>query len=135
MDWNSHMRNTAYLDKSGDVRIMFFTENGFPPKEMAKLHFGPVIMKDELEYFKEINLIENVRVTLALAGFSKDGSRFKIRNEFFLENGKLAARVTSTGGWLDLNTRKLTIPPSKLIEIINTLRKTDDFTDLPSSLS
>ncbi len=28
MDFNSHMRNTAYLDKSGDVRMMFFSENG-----------------------------------------------------------------------------------------------------------
>ena len=29
MDFNSHMRNTAYLDKSGDIRMMFFAENGF----------------------------------------------------------------------------------------------------------
>jgi hypothetical protein len=28
MDFNSHMRNTAFLDKSADVRMMFFAENG-----------------------------------------------------------------------------------------------------------
>ena len=30
MDFNSHMRNTAFLDKAADVRMMFFAENGFP---------------------------------------------------------------------------------------------------------
>ena len=29
MDFNAHMRNTAFLDKSADVRMMFFSENGF----------------------------------------------------------------------------------------------------------
>ncbi len=28
MDFTAHMRNTAYLDKSADVRMMFFAENG-----------------------------------------------------------------------------------------------------------
>lgn len=49
MDSNSHMRNTAYLDKSGDIRMMFFTENGFSFKEMIAMRFGPVVMKDEIE--------------------------------------------------------------------------------------
>lgn len=30
MDFNSHMRNTAYLDKVVDVRQMFLMEHGFP---------------------------------------------------------------------------------------------------------
>jgi len=34
MDFNSHMRNTAYLDKSGDVRMIFFSENGFSGKDV-----------------------------------------------------------------------------------------------------
>ncbi len=33
MDFNSHMRNTAYLDKTADVRQMFLIENGFPMEE------------------------------------------------------------------------------------------------------
>jgi len=134
MDWNAHMRNTAYLDKSGDVRMLFFTEHGFSAKDMMQMRFGPVVMKDELEYFREVGLIENVRVTLMLAGLSSDGSRFCIQNEFYLPNGKIAARVRSTGGWLDLNTRKLTAPPLKMLEIMRTLDRTADFQEMPSSL-
>lgn len=70
MDFNSHMRNTAYLDKSGDVRMMFFAEHGFPMSEFMRLRIGPVVMKDEVEYFKEVGLLEEMTVSLALAGLS-----------------------------------------------------------------
>ena len=30
MDFNSHMKNTAYPDKAADVSHMFLAENGFP---------------------------------------------------------------------------------------------------------
>lgn len=50
MDFDSHMSNTAYLDKSGDVRMMLFAENGFPMREFFQLKIGPVVMKDEIEY-------------------------------------------------------------------------------------
>lgn len=134
MDFNSHMRNTAYLDKSGDVRMMYFAENGFPMAEFVRLKFGPVIMKDELEYFKEVGLLESLRVTLELAGLSEDGSRFLIRNEFYRDDGKLAARVTSAGGWLDQTARKLVVPPEALRVVLRSTPKTTDFKILASSM-
>jgi acyl-CoA thioester hydrolase len=133
MDSNSHMRNTAFLDKSGDVRMMFFFEQGYTAREWLHLRLGPVIMRDELEYFREINILDEIRVTLQVAGMSDDGSRFQVQNEFFLPNGKLAARVKSTGGWMDLNTRRLIIPSEKLYETMNSLSRTDSFSKLPSS--
>jgi len=134
MDFNSHMRNTAYLDKSADIRMMYFSENGFPMSEFMRLRVGPVIMKDELEYFKEVSLLETLKVTLVQAGMSEDGSRFLLRNEFYRSDGKLAARVTSAGGWLDLATRKLIIPPDTLFKAMQSLPKTDDFQMLKSSI-
>ena len=82
MDLNAHMRNTAFLDKSADVRMIFFSENGFPMDEFIRRKIGPVIKKDEIEYFKEIRLLEQLRVTLAIAGLAEDGTHFLIRNEF-----------------------------------------------------
>jgi acyl-CoA thioester hydrolase len=49
LDFNAHMRNTAFLDKSADVRMMFFAEHGFPVAEFARRRIGPGIMKDETE--------------------------------------------------------------------------------------
>jgi len=75
MDFNSHMASTAYLNKCVDVRLMFFAKNGFPPSELARLKIGPVAMRDELEYFREVGLLQEIVVTNALAGLSGDGSR------------------------------------------------------------
>ena len=83
MDFNAHMRNTAFLDMSADVRMMFFSEHGFPMDEFIRRKIGPVIMKDEIEYSHEVRLLEELRVTLVIAGLAGDGSRFLIRNEFF----------------------------------------------------
>lgn len=130
VDFNAHMRNTAYLDLCVDARMMFFAEHGFSMREFERLRFGPVVMKDELEYFRELRLLETVTVTLELAGLNADVSRFRLRNEFFNADGKLVARVTSAGGWLDLATRKLTAPPEKLAEVIRMLPRSQDYQDL-----
>jgi acyl-CoA thioester hydrolase len=134
MDFNSHMRNTAYLDKSADIRMMFFSENGFPMAEFLRLRIGPVIRKDEVEYFREVQMLESLKVTLSQAGLSEDGSRFLIRNEIYRGDGKLAARVTSAGGWLDLANRKLILPPEALFTAMQSLPRTDDFQVLESSI-
>lgn len=134
MDFNSHMKNTAYLDKSADVRQMFLMEHGFPMEEFSRLRIGPVIKKDEVEYFSEVGLQQQITVTYALAGHSLDGSRVLYRNEILRADGKLCARVTSTGGWLDLDARKLIAPPPALLAAMNSLEKTDDFVELPTSI-
>ncbi|HXJ12981.1 MAG TPA: thioesterase family protein [Candidatus Limnocylindrales bacterium] len=134
MDFNSHMRNTAYLDKSADVRMMYFSENGFPMAEFHRLRLGPVILRDELEYYREVGLLEEVRVTLEIAELSADGSRFLIQNTFYRGDGKLVARVRSKGGWLDLIARKLVAPPEKLLLALQNSPHSDDFKEVPSSL-
>jgi len=134
MDFNGHMRNTAFLDKVADVRTMFFAENGFPAGEFSRLRFGPVVMRDEVEYIREVGLLEEVTVTLELAGLAPDGSRFVIRNRILEPDGNLCARVTSTGGWLDLKARRLTAPPAALLAALRSLTRTADYADLPSSL-
>jgi acyl-CoA thioester hydrolase len=131
MDFNGHMRNTAYLDRSGDVRMMFFQAHGFPATEFARRKVGPVIQRDEVEYFREFSLLDPYRVTLTLGGMSADRSRFRIVNEFLREDGRRAARVTSTGGWLDLEARRLIVPPGPLADVLDLLERAEGFEELP----
>lgn len=135
MDYNKHMRNTAFLDRCVDSRMLFFSQHGFPVAEFERLGFGPVVMRDEISYFAEIRLLESFTVRLQLAGISGDGSRFSLRNEFHSVDGKKAALVTSTGGWLDLKARKLMIPPTELLSALRALVRTDDFQEMKSSLT
>ena len=134
VDFNSHMKNTAYLDKAADTRMMFFAENGFSSAEFMRLNIGPVVMKDEITYYREMNLLEEFKVMLMLAGAAEDGTRFMLRNEFFKSDGLKACKLTSMGGWLDLKARKLITPPEELFEILMALPKTEDFAVLPSSI-
>jgi acyl-CoA thioester hydrolase len=134
MDFNAHMKNTAYLDVSGDVRMMYFVEQGFSMREFERLKIGPVVMKDELEYFREMRLLESIKVNFQVAGLSPDVSRYCFRNEFFREDGKIVARITSSGGWLGLESRRLVVPPEQLAKAILDLKRSKDFQELSSSV-
>ncbi len=89
-------------------------------------------MKDEVEYFREFQRLDEVRITIALAGLSEDGSRMIIRNDFYREDS-LAARVTSTAGWFDLANRKLVCPPDNLLQSLRAIAHSDDFKTLSNS--
>jgi acyl-CoA thioester hydrolase len=131
MDFNGHMANTAYLDLAADVRVAFLADHGFPPSEFRRFDIGPVIRKEELEYFREVNLHETVTVTYAACAMSADGSRFVVENEIWSPGGERAAVVRSTGGWLDLRARRLVPPPPKLLAALSHLPRTPDFVELP----
>src|SRR5919107_1712443 len=115
MDFNRHMANRAYLDLAANVRMAFSAEHGFPPSEFRRLGFGPVVRKDELEYFREVGLHESVTVTHAVLAMSPDGARFVIENEIWNAAGERAAVVRSTA----------------LLETFNKVPRTPDFTELP----
>lgn len=134
MDFNGHMANTAYLDLAADARMSFFSEHGFPPGEFRKLAIGPVIRKEELEYFREIGLHDTVTVTCAMVAMSADGARFVIENEIWSPAGERAATVRSTGGWLDLRARKLVAPPPALLEALQQLPRVPGFVELAAGL-
>ena len=134
IDFNSHMRNTAYMDRSGDLRMMFFDSQGFTVKDFMQRKIGPVVKKDEIEYFSEIHLLEEFTVTLYTSGMAENGSRFRLHNDFYAASGKLAAKVTSTGGWLDLVNRKLVAPPQELFELMSKMPKSEHYEVLTASV-
>lgn len=134
MDINGHLANTAYLDLAADARMAFFEAHGFSPSEFRRIGVGPVMRKDEIEYFREVELHEVVTVTCAAAAMSADASRYIIENEIRRATGMLAAKVRSTGGWLDLRARQLVAPPEALHAAFRQIPRTDGFVELTSIL-
>ena len=132
MDFNGHLANRSYLDLAADVRMQFFADHGFSPTEFRQLAIGPVVKKDELEYFHEIGLHETVTVTLAALGMSPDGARFVLQNEIWSERDQRAAVVRSTGGWLDLRARRLVRPPPELFRAMQQWPRCPEFAELKS---
>jgi len=130
-DPNNHMRHSAYNDYAAEIRVRFFKENGLSLTDLSEQSIGPVLFSENTSFYREINLSEDISVELFLKGLSENGERFKFQHKIFKQTGVLAAEIEIYGAWLDLNLRKLTIPPSKIIDSFNSLTKTDDFEIIP----
>jgi acyl-CoA thioester hydrolase len=130
IDANWHMRNTAYAELGTTTRISFLTENGFPPDEFATQNFGPVILREETRYLREVRIGMNVRFDLRLSGISPDGSHFEFHHDVFLDDGAHAAALRVEGSWMDLQTRKLRVAPPALLDAMLALDRTEDFREL-----
>ena len=130
-DPNNHMRHSAYNDYAAEARVRFFRENGFSMIEFNKQNIGPVLFSENTNFYREINLSENISVELFVKGLSENGERFKFQHKIFKENGVLAAEIEIYGAWIDLKKRKLTKPPEELISKFEALEKSDKFEKIP----
>jgi acyl-CoA thioester hydrolase len=133
LDTNAHAANTSYLQLATNTRFLYLASRGFTPAEFAKHRLGPVVRRDEVDYFREVRFLDSVRVNLLLAGVSEDDSRFRLVNEIRRLDGELAARISSLGGWFDLAARKLTAPPPALADAMRDIERTPDFEILPGT--
>ncbi len=134
VDPNGHVANMVYLEYAVDTRIAFFASEGFPPANFLTHGFGPVIKNDFVEYFREVMMLDELRVTMENGGHSEDYSRFRVVNTIYKADGELAAKVTTIGGWLDLRERKLMEPPEEIKQAWQALSRTLDFEEMKSSV-
>jgi acyl-CoA thioester hydrolase len=130
-DVNGHMRNTAYSEYAIDTRISFLTDQGFPYQRFEEMGFGPVILREEIDYLRELRLGETVEVDFTQLGLSPDGARFKLAHDFWRPGGKQAARIVLSGGWLGLETRRLVTPPDPLFQAMAAVPKAEGWEELP----
>ncbi|UOQ99762.1 thioesterase family protein [Hymenobacter sp. 5317J-9] len=114
MDPNGHMRHSAYADFAADQRVALLAQWGYDVKRFAELRLGPILFREETKYLKEVNIGEEIRVDGLLASAVPDGSRWSIVHTIYKADGRVAATVTVDGAWLDLDRRKLTVPPAEL---------------------
>jgi acyl-CoA thioester hydrolase len=115
MDPNGHMRHSAYADYAADQRVVLLAQWGFDLKTFAQRRLGPILFREETKFLKEIHIGEEIQVDSQLASVSEDGSRWTIVHRITKADGRLAATVTVDGAWLDLDRRKLTVPPVELV--------------------
>ena len=130
LDANRHMKNYAYMEYAIQTRFRFFNANGFSPDAFGQHHIGPVVFRDELKYYRELHLLDQIKIDIRLAGLSNDDVKFMVRNDFYRPDGQLSATVLSEAAWFDLDTRKLTAPPAVLAKTIRNLVRTEDFAEI-----
>ncbi len=127
-DANRHMRHTAYNDYAAEVRIMFLQEHGFDIDYLKKIKLGPILFREETKFLREIKMGADITVDIELSKLSPDGKKYSFIHHIYNNiNKELSATIVIDGAWLDLEKRKLTSPPQKLIDIMNDLEKSNDF--------
>ena len=115
MDPNSHMRHSAYADFAADQRITLLARLGFDLKKFAELRLGPILFREETKFLKEVSAGEEIRVDGHFTSLSPDGGRWTILHTIYKADGRVAATVVVDGAWLDLDKRKLCLPPPELM--------------------
>jgi acyl-CoA thioester hydrolase len=132
IDLNGHLRHTVYGDYAVDVRVHFLSEHGFTMQRLREAGIGPVILRDETRYLKEVLLGETVTVNAQLAGISDDSSHWIFQHEVMKSNRRRAAVLRVEGGWLDLQRRRLVAPPAGFEGLLEGLTHTEDYARLPT---
>jgi acyl-CoA thioester hydrolase len=132
LDGNNHMDNTAILDRAADTRFLYFAHHGFPGHRFADERVGPVIVRDELVYRKELRLLDEFTVDLKVVGLSRDGVRFGLQNTFRNAHDEVTAIVTSEGVWFDVDQRKPRSPPAELDAVQRGMPRAEQFREIPS---
>ena len=131
VDGNGHLRNTAYSDFCSDTRMALLTAGGFGWDRFQAAGYGPVILREVIEYLREGKMAEAIRVDVVVAGLSPDVARWVFRHRMWRESGEEMARVEARGGWLDLATRRLVVPPPDLAEVLRAAPRGEPFEELP----
>lgn len=121
VDPNMHLRQTAFVDYTDQVRVAYFDSKGFSFLNFRKLLIGPVVFKVTSNYKKEVHLSELITVNCKLDFLSDDYRKWKISHDIFNQKGELSCTVELDGAWLDLENRKLTTPPSEIINAMEAM--------------
>ena len=127
LDGNMHKKNTSYLEYASNIRMTYFFDMGFPPKKMLTMGVGPVAVRDEILYLKEIQLMEQFKVSLQLDGLSEDQSKMRLINIFINEKSAVFGKVTSDGVWFNLHQRKVMPPPEEIKELMLKLPRSETY--------
>lgn len=129
IDANRHLRHSAYADFAAQARSNMLHSLGLSLEQFASHKIGPILFREELTYFKEVKLDENIEVTVQITKLDKSNGRFSFQHLVHKQNGVIAAKIIVDGAWLNLETRKLTDIPSEWYTIIHRIPRTDDYSE------
>ncbi len=130
-DANMHMRHTAYNDYAAEVRLRYFNERGWTMQKLAEKGIGPVLLREETSFLKEIHIGKDISVSLELEASTEDFRKWKFKHIVYNEKGEISAEIIVFGGWIDLKKRKLATPSDDMIAFSNEIPKSKNYTIIP----
>jgi acyl-CoA thioester hydrolase len=127
LDPNMHMRHSVYYDYGAFARISFLEEQGLTVSFMAEHFIGPILFREECVFRKEIRLGDKIAIDLQLLKAKADHSRWSIRHRILKDGDTVAAVITVDGAWIDVNRRRLAVPPEKVKYVFDNMPRAEEF--------
>ena len=106
-DANQHMRHSAYADFCAHTRVGYMIKIGMTQEWLKAEELGPVLFKEETEYFRELFMGEMVEVTVEVGEPTGSAKSVQLINNVYRQNGELAARHKAVFGWFSMKERKV----------------------------
>ena len=127
LDPNFHLRHSVYYDWGALCRVEFFNKIGFSTEMMGKHQLGPILLREECIFRKEIRSEDKIEIDLKIVKAKKDFSRFTIQHEIKKNDNVLSAIITVDFAWMDMTIRKLGSLPDEFQKILSASPKTENF--------
>lgn len=128
IDANFHLRHSAYYDFAAQQRMEILEQAGLTMQIMQAQNFGPILLKEECIFKKEIRLSDIITINIKIAKMKADASRWTIQHELLSEENKCCALITVDGAWIDTKKRKLLSPiPAIITDALNAFPKAEGF--------
>ncbi len=127
LDPNFHLRHSVYYDWGAFVRVSFLHEHGLTAQVMHEHHIGPILLREEALFKREIVYGDNIEMNLVLLKCKRNLSSWAMQHEVWKNGDTLCAVITIEGAWLDTQLRKITFPPESFEPTFEKLPKSEKF--------
>jgi acyl-CoA thioester hydrolase len=119
IDGNGHVNGVVYLQYAEHSRWEFLRAAGVDQGKLAALGVGPVFLETVIRYHGELFYPDTVDVSCEMSWGA--GKTFRVPQQLRrAADGTLVAEVTSVGGLMDLQTRRLVPEPAERYRAIAT---------------
>lgn len=127
IDQNRHLRHSVYYDYGAMGRMEFLSSRGLTTSKLEELKIGPILFREECVFRREIKLEDKITIDIEIVKSKQDFSRWSLRHNFYKEDGTVAAKINIDGAWMDIEKRKLTVPPKFVQDIFAAFPRSEDF--------
>jgi acyl-CoA thioester hydrolase len=127
IDANRHLRHSVYYDFAASMRMNVLISQGLTSAKMQELQIGPILFREEAIFKREVLLEDKLTIDAHVTRSTDDFSRFSIRHHIKKEDGTIAAIINVDVAWIDLEKRRLTVPPEFVRGIFDEWPKSEDY--------
>lgn len=127
IDANFHLRHSVYYDLGAAQRTDMLASLGIRMRDMQQGGYGPVLFREECRFLREIRIEDAIEIETSIAHLSRDYRKFGFQQRF-LRGADECAILRVEGAWFDARIRKVAAPPQQVIDAIQQVAHTQDFT-------